>query len=345
MSASQLVAQAAAVLEGALTLRRGDEVLIVWDETVTADLVEALRCAAITSGIRPYVFTYQPLAYRPMAEFGLFAGASLPPGGVRIPAGLAGALASCPVIAFATSDLDFLMFAPPFKDILAGGTRVVSLSYLTTESAMRLLPGSLEEVEALRACTDEGGSLMAKAKKVCVTSPAGTDLVLELGDYTAKIHNGVVAKGARQSLPGGQVSRVPNDGTANGTIVIDRSIAANDFKQLGEPVRFIVEDGYVTKVEGDLEAAKLGRWLARHDDREIYHLTELAFGTNPRCRLSGVAAPCEDTHTTGCVSVALGADVHIGGRVMAPAHIDMTMRDATLELDAHAVVKDGALAF
>lgn len=345
MSGSQLVAQGGAVLSGHLGLAAGDEVLIVWDETVTADLVEGLRSAAIAAGIRPYVFIYQPLNYRPMAQFGLFAGASLPPEGVPIPPGLEGALRSCPVIAFATSDLDFLMFSPAFKKILAGGTRVVSLSYLTTESAIRLLPTDVEEVRALGALTDRGGALMAAAREVRVTSPAGTDLTLRVGQYTGRTHNGLVAKGTRQSLPAGQVSRVPDDGSANGVVVIDRSIAANDFKALTEPVRFTVRDGYVTAVDGDLEAGKLGRWLAAHADREIFHLTELAFGTNHRCRLTGVAAPCEDTHQAGCVSFALGADVHIGGRTMAPAHIDMTMADATLTLDGTPVVKDGALAF
>lgn len=38
-----------------------------------------------------------------------------------------------------------------------------------------------------------------------------------------------------------------------------------------------------------------------------------------------------------------GADVHIGGQTVAPAHIDMTMRDATLQLAGKVVVKDGAL--
>ncbi len=345
MSGGQLVAQGGAVLSGNLGLSAGDEVLIVWDETVTPDLVEGLRSAAITAGMRPYVLTYQPLNFRPMAEFGLFAGSSLPPEGLPIPRGLETALRSCPVIAFATSDVDFLMFSPAFKQILAGGTRVVSLSYLTTESAIRLLPTHVDEVRALGALTARGGALMAAATEVRVTSPAGTDVTMRLGQYSGRTHNGLVAMGTRQSLPAGQVSRVPNDGTANGTVVIDRSIAANDFKALPEPVRFTVRDGSVTSIDGGLEAGKLRRWLEAHSDPRIFHLTELAFGTNHRCRLTGVAAPCEDTHTAGCVSFALGADVHIGGRTVAPAHIDMTMRDATLELDGNAVVKDGMLAF
>ena len=100
---------------------------------------------------------------------------------------------------------------------------------------------------------------------------------------------------------------------------------------------------YVTAIDGGSEAKKLRDWRAHEDDPEIYHPTELAFGTNGRCRLTGVAAPVEDTHTAGCVSFALGADVHIGGRTSAAAHIDMTMFSATLELDGRAIVRDGSL--
>lgn len=346
MSASQLLAQAKAVLLGSLSLRQGDEVLIIWDETVSADLVEGLRCAAIYAGIRPYLFVYSPLSYRPMAELGLFASASLLPDGVALPPGLLTALRSCPAIVLATSDMEMMsMFSPAFREILAGGTRVAALAYLTTESAVRLLPDDLEEVISLSELTNRGAALLAGAREVRVTSPAGTDISLRVGQYKGKTSDGVIVPGQRQLLPAGQVTRVPDDGTASGTIVIDRSIAANDFKPLRDAVTFTVKDGYVTSIDGTLEAANLRHWLASQDNQEIYHLTELAFGTNSRCRLTGVAAPCEDTHTAGCVSFALGADVHIGGRTNAPAHIDMTMRDATLELDGMAIVKDGTLNY
>lgn len=343
MSGAQLVRQAAAALEGSLRLHSGDELLIVWDETVTPDLVEALRSAAALRGIRASVLTYEPLSYRPMAEFGLFGGGSLPSDSVLVPAGLAAALQSCPTLALATSDVELLTFSRAFRQALAAGTRALSFSYLTTESALRLLPESAEEAEELRSVTARGGELLAATRQVRVTSEAGTDLRLTLGTYVGRTHDGLVKPGTRQTLPAGQVSRVPDDGSAEGVIVIDRSIAANDFRALSEPVRFTVTRGYVTSVDGGLEAQKLRRWLAAQEHPEIYHVTELAFGTNRRCRLTGVAAPAEDTHTAGCVSFALGADVHIGGRIAAPAHIDMTMRAATLELDGRAIVSDGVL--
>jgi 2,5-dihydroxypyridine 5,6-dioxygenase len=315
----------------------------VWDETVTADLVEAFRAAAALRGVRAYVFTYEGLSYHPMAEIGLFAGSSRADDGIRVPPGLAAVLRSVPAIVFATSDLELLMFSRAFREALSAGTRGVSLPYLTTESALRLLPESVEEVEALRARTASGGDMLSSARQIHVSSRAGTELTMSVGRYEGRTHDGVPAPGRRQTLPAGQVTRVPDDGSAHGVLVIDRSIAANDYRRLPEPVRFTVESGYVTAVEGGSEADRLRLWLAEQEDPEVYHLTELAFGTNQRCRLTGVAAPVEDTHTAGCVSFALGADVHIGGRTNAAAHIDMTMFSATLELDGRAIVRDGVL--
>jgi leucyl aminopeptidase (aminopeptidase T) len=125
--------------------------------------------------------------------------------------------------------------------------------------------------------------------------------------------------------------------------VIDRSVNAPHFTQLSGPIDLRVEDGVVVDISGGADAQELSRWLASLDDPHVYNLTELGIGTNRRCHLAGVAAPCEDTHTLGCVSFALGADVHLGGVVSAPCHVDMTMRAATLELDGRRLVDAGAL--
>ncbi|MBI3966299.1 MAG: hypothetical protein HY329_11765, partial [Chloroflexi bacterium] len=120
MSVSRLMKQATVLLRDALRVRSGDEVLIVWDETVAGELVDACRYAATALGVRPYVFSYQPVAYRPMAEFGLFAGASLRPEGLVLPTGLGKALQSCQTLVFATSDLE-IMYARALREALGTG--------------------------------------------------------------------------------------------------------------------------------------------------------------------------------------------------------------------------------
>jgi 2,5-dihydroxypyridine 5,6-dioxygenase len=137
---------------------------------------------------------------------------------------------------------------------------------------------------------------------------------------------------------------MPNARTANGYVVIDRSVNAPEFRELSDPIGFRVEDGYVTEIHGGVEARRMERFLARLDDEgEAYHLTELGVGTNKLCQVAGLAGPAEDTHTRGCVSLALGADVHLGGETIGACHLDMTMRFATLMLDEQLIVEEGRL--
>jgi leucyl aminopeptidase (aminopeptidase T) len=343
LSVARLLPHARAILEGALELRPGAEVLIVSDDTVSADLVGALRHAAVAVGLRPSILTHEPLASRGASTVFATSRAGSPD---PLPAALSSALTSARAIVLATSGVGVIIPSRAFKEALGAGARACSLSYLLkVEDAFRLLPASVEEVHELRARSDRGTEIMERGRRARVTSPAGTDLTCVLGQYRGLTHNGVIAPGWRQILPAGQVTRVPDDGSAEGVLIIDRSIGADDFKELPEPVRLVIRHGYVTSVEGGAEAERLRRWLEEREDREMYHVTELAFGTNHRCRLTGKTAPSEDTHTAGCVSFALGADVHIGGSTSAPAHVDMTMRYATLELDGNVVVREGALAY
>jgi len=154
----------------------------------------------------------------------------------------------------------------------------------------------------------------------------------------------VVGSGQMLFLPAGNVARVPDEGSANGVLVIDRTVCANDYKELREPITIEVVAGNAVSITGGMEAKLLREFLKDQGDPRAYHLTELAVGTNPLCRLSGVGAPSEDTHVHGTVSFALGCDVHLGGTTPGPAHVDMTMRFPTLISDGTVVTDQGRLA-
>lgn len=336
---SELFNQALVALRDCVGLERSEELLILWDGTVSQELVAASRYAALALGARPLLLSYEPAVRRPLREFGLFAGASLSEVPPSFPRCALGAMAVCDRLVLATSDLR-THFSPKFWEAVRR-CAVVSFPYLTTESALRLLPESREEVHTLAELTRRVAEAVVNARRARVTSTAGTDLTLSLGRYPVNVHDGLASPGRRQLLPTGQVSRTPDDGSAEGLLVIDRSIAANDCKDLPEPVRMTVERGTVTSISGGADADRLRLFLAGMNDPNIYHLTELGIGTNRRCRFTGVAPQAEDTHTFGCVSLALGCDTHQGGAVRAGAHIDMTMRVPSLELDGNLIVDHG----
>jgi leucyl aminopeptidase (aminopeptidase T) len=344
MKANPLLAQARVVVSDCLRVKKGEQVLIVWDGTIGEELVSASQIALSELGADWYLLTYEPLAYRPVSEFCLFAGASLREGGFKIPPILQAGLDSCDASLLLISDME-LLFAPEWADMLGGrsGTskRMVLTPYISTEVAQRILPRSAEEIEELKTLVERCGEAVGNGSHGHVRSDNGTDLSFDLGQYQVRAHTGVAKNGTLAAVPGGQVTRVPDDGSAQGTLVIDRSSAAPEYKALTEPITLKVKDGTVVSIEGGLEAKALSAFLQNLDTPSMYHLTEMGIGTNRRCRLVGVG---EDTHTYGTVSFALGCDVHIGGRVRAPAHIDMTMRFPTLTIDGRQIVQDGKVS-
>jgi len=46
--------------------------------------------------------------------------------------------------------------------------------------------------------------------------------------------------GGVEPLPGGQITRVPNTGSAIGVVIIDRTIGAHDYRELTEPIELQV---------------------------------------------------------------------------------------------------------
>ncbi|HJX37448.1 MAG TPA: hypothetical protein VJ714_02495 [Anaerolineae bacterium] len=343
MKGNPLLVQARVIVSDCLEVKRGEQVLIVWDGTIGEELVSASQIALSELGADWYLLTYEPLAYRPVSEFCLFAGASLREGGFKIPPILQAGLDSSDAGLLLISDMD-LLFAPKWADILGGpnrgSKRMLLTPYMSTEVGQRILPRSREEVQELKTLVERCGEVIGKASHGHVRSDNGTDLSFNLGQYEVRAHTGLAKNGALAAMPGGQVTRVPDDGSAQGTLVIDRSVAAPEYKALCEPITLKVEDGAVVSIEGGLEAKALDVFLQGLENPSMYHLTELGIGTNRRCRLVGVG---EDTHTYGTVSFALGCDVHIGGQVRAPAHIDMTMRFPTLETNQQTIVKAGQL--
>lgn len=336
-------------LSHCLHLKPTEQLLVVEDSTLAPELVMACSSAGVAIGAETSVMTYTARQHVSMLEFGIFARASLVDVDA-LPSTVAAAMKAADAVVMLSSDLTIL-FDPTFRALLSTRTRVAWMPYLDVDSFLRLLPRSAGQAAELVRVTRYFGSLMDHARLAHVTSANGTDLRMSIANYATGCSTGTHAEGRDRGgievWPAGQVTKVPDAGSAKGTLVIDRSLNAPAFKEVFQPVTLTVSRGYVTDIQGGSDAMELRRFLeaqARLDGGEAYHLTELALGTNSECRLTGISGPLEDTHRAGCISLALGADVHLGGDTRAGCHVDMTMRAATLEVDGHVLVRDGVLS-
>ena len=346
----QLFERARVALRHCALMESGDHVLIVSDGTLSPRILNAFVTAVHADGGRPSTVTYTPKRFLPMKQFCLFAGMSLDPSPAEPPSPVRGALREADVIVILTSDLS-LYFSQALKEVVATDKRMLSSVYITEENMLRLFPETEQEVADLDGLTQAVGKILEQEGTVRFTSPQGTDFECKFGQYVLKCSGGRIRKaslgsGKRLSaefVPGGQVTRTPDDGSAQGTIILDRSIAGREFRELTEPIRIEIENGYARNISGGWEAHDLKSFLEELGGGEMYHITEVGLGTNKRCTRCAVAAPAEDTHRAGSVTFALGCDVHLGGSTKGPAHIDCTTHRGNLQVRGIDVVKEGKI--
>ncbi len=348
MSAIALLKRAMLVIEHCLLLKSGDRILVLFDETVEERLVNALASAAAILGAEVQSMAYVPRRWMFEREFCRFGGAWKIK--ETIPKVVGAAMGAADCVAVVNSDMD-VFFSPSLREMLKNGLRVLLLPYIfNQERFLRLMPEIREEILELKEVTERYFRFMDQAQHARITSPGGTDIEMRLGNHKTGCSVGVVGRaggggfvGGMELLPAGQISRVPDKGSANGKIVLNRSLMAHEYTKLHEPIELMVKDGYVVEIKGGIEAERAKEFLAAWNDPEIYNVTELGIGTNPRCKFAGIAAPAEDTHTRGQATLAFGNDTHLGGSTFASCHIDSTMWQPSLELDGRLVVERGNL--
>ncbi|MDF3831616.1 2,5-dihydroxypyridine 5,6-dioxygenase [Cupriavidus basilensis] len=241
-------------------------------------------------------------------------------------------------------DLMTLLFSPEQHEILRGGTRIL-LAVEPPEVLVRLVP-----TEGDRARVKAATARLARAKQMHVTSAAGTDLRCALGEFPAISEYGFVDEPGRwDHWPSGFVLTWPDEGGTSGRIVLDRGDILLPMKTyLQEPIGITVDKGYVTRIEGGLDAELLSDYMASFNDPEAYAMSHIGWGLQPRARWSTLAM--YDREATigmdarafeGNFLCSFGPNNEAGGSRTTACHIDIPVRHCTVRLDGEAVVENG----
>jgi aminopeptidase len=215
------------------------------------------------------------------------------------------------------------------------GVRVASMPGVTEEMLARVMGADMDELrrrgQAICMALDGG----AEARITCAN---GSDLRLGLETRTSIVDAGdLSARGAFGNLPCGEGFIAPLEGTTEGTLVVDGSIAG--VGQVEEPVPLTVRDGHLTDAVG-AEGEALLELLTVHGP-EGTNVAELGVGTNEEAILTGNIL--EDEKILGTAHVAFGASAAIGGTVQIPVHLDCVVLEPTVEIDGEPLVRDGEL--
>ncbi len=195
------------------------------------------------------------------------------------------------------------MHAPETPEILKGGARIQVISNEHPEALERMRPDA-----ALEARVRAAAKMLRAAKRMSVTSAAGTELDVDMaGASTVGIWGWTDRPGTLAHWPGGLVVSFPKAGAVNGTLVLDRGDVNLTFKRyLQEPIRLTLEQDYVTRIEGaGTDAEMMRAYLAAWGEREAYAVSHVGFGINPNARYEALAMYDQrDTNGTELRAVA-----------------------------------------
>lgn len=216
------------------------------------------------------------------------------------------------------------------KAVGAHNKRGASLPGATYELMLRTLSIDYAPVKELG---EKIKALLESHATITVTSEAGTNLTAKIRTDAIRNDSGLLEPGHMGNLPAGEVFFAPLADSANGTVVIDGSIANGI---LDEPIRIEVKDGVATSITGGQAAAKLEKELSQFGQKGLV-VAEIGIGTNSAAKICPELIEAEKAY--GTVHIAFGNSSSMGGENDVPIHIDGLVAEPVVTLDHEEILK------
>ncbi|MBL0421846.1 2,5-dihydroxypyridine 5,6-dioxygenase [Ramlibacter sp. AW1] len=244
------------------------------------------------------------------------------------------------------------LFSSWLKDVRDAGTRVLMIIDAPDDLEQLMSP------EGLKEAVLHAHARLERAREIRVTSEAGTDFTYRCGDYPVMSQYGFAESPGRFDHWGaGHVHTFPNEGSANGRVVVQPGdmVILPYCRYVQDRVEIEVREGFITRIEGGLDAKLMDDWLAEAmadpDDRDPYAISHLGWGLNPQSRWHAMALNGDDPERNrasartfpGNFLFSTGPNTQGGGTRKTRGHLDVPMRDCTVVLDGETVIERGKL--
>jgi leucyl aminopeptidase (aminopeptidase T) len=213
---------------------------------------------------------------------------------------------------------------------LARGARIATMPGLTMD--MLIKGGLLADYEKIARNIRRFGKRLQKGKEVHVTSADGTDIIFSIqGRRWILDDNGLCHKrGSITNLPAGKIFIAPQEGTANGKIVIDGAFMGTSEKE----VVVEVKNGMAEQITGSKDASSL-----MERGRCARTICEFGIGMNPKSKVIGNIL--EDQKALGTVHFGFGDNSTFGGEVKCDIHVDGMVLKPDVTIDGKEIIKKG----
>jgi len=219
----------------------------------------------------------------------------------------------------------------------AEGTRVGTMPGITEDMMVRTMRADYHKIARL---THEVRDMLSNGNIIRVTSPAGTDLTLPVEGIQAIASTGLILeRGSFGNLPSGEAYLMPQEGQAEGTLVVDGSMAGIGLIT-DKPIQITIKNGKAVQFSGGKEAALLEEMVERIGE-PARNIAEFGVGTNDMAKVTGKIL--EDEKVMGTIHVALGNNVSMGGTVNVPFHVDGVVLNPTVYVDNKLLLENGKL--
>ena len=295
----ELAAAARKLVEVAMPVHAGEQVVITADTSSDERVVRATAQAAYVMGATPTVIWYETLP-NPCQD---------PPPPV------ARALTAADVwIEFAVT---YTLYSNAHREAIAAGCRYFCLPGMDVDMMVRTI--GRVKYPLLEEMASALYELSHQAEEIHITSPAGTDLVVHTDAEAPPTFTqmGAGEDGGYSQMLAGQSWFQELADTFHGTLVFDGAIwPPAELGLLRNPVRLTVEKGHMVKIDGGAEARVFQRWLEGFHDPSMLLVDHACYGFNPGVtRLTGRIL--EDERLFGCMQFGIGRT-----RMGAPSHTD-----------------------
>jgi leucyl aminopeptidase (aminopeptidase T) len=222
------------------------------------------------------------------------------------------------------------------REAVKAGARVATMPGISKSTMVRCLSADANKVIEL---TNSVKKALEGAKVIRVISKNGTDVEMNIEGRKILPSTGVLKnKGESGNLPSGEVYLAPVEGSTNGVIVFDGSMAGIGI--LKNPIKVIVENGYAEKISGKSEAKKFQKMLDKVG-REARAIGEFGIGTNYKAKIIGQIL--EDEKVLGTIHIAFGNNISMGGNIDVPIHLDGLVKKPTVLIDDIVIMESGVL--
>lgn len=326
MTGASLAAELIGLFKYQLTMSRlqpGEDCLIVTDSAFNPTYAAACLGAALELGASAYVVTLPFDHFEPPESFGA-------------------ALASSQlIVAMTTHKLHY------FKEVryaLDAGARA-----LLTVQPLHVLKRLTADPTVI-ARTKLGANRLDQAKTIRISSPHGTDIVMDKTGRPSLAHYGAAdAPGHFDFWGAAMVETAPLEGSLEGTLVLNvGDVIFHLGRFIEAPLELTFEAGRIVDIQGGLDAFLLKSHLESYGDPNAFLAGHIAWGTDHRAIWTAPlvqfpesgAGNADSEGYYGSIQVEIGSnnDQFFRGMNQTACHLGLCMLDADLELDGECVI-------